>query len=466
MLVLTSVSFLSCAEFIDYHNAFIWCPMALEIVNPSATNAAQNNTPALVAMRHSVLSLIAQQTVTTDQGQTIVNDNYTQFINNLRLEIENDIGWIWSEGTDLDFALDSNFQLPAQTTATYDDFHGPSFQAFQGVEPGANNAFPLVNDASEFGNNTLGRFTMTYTDATPGSSSPVITAFNSVATTTTSPGLFSVTFQDGRIAWFPYTNTTTPFGVTSIGGVTIGSGVTGGTVDPPSALLVGATYTLQAVGYTSVLNQPLDSEQVTIPLTFTVITAGTQAVLTSVAGVVLGTTGTAQTFTAYGQTSGRNPNFNKGFLDRVTILQNSSTYTFLPIGTASTLSGNVNTFGIHQYRYVAILPLKCLHDFWMQLNIPIINVGFNITLYLNQSHGAPAASNVVFPPFQTSQNIDPVAGPLITGATDTTPNPAIFYGVTSGSGGGSGTRLYYRSVKFMPADNARVAEKLTSGFTK
>lgn len=33
-------------------------------------------------------------------------------------------------------------------------------------------------------------------------------------------------------------------------------------------------------------------------------------------------------------------------------------------------------------------------------------------------------------------------------------------------GGGSGTRLYYRSVKFMPADNARVAEKLTSGFTK
>jgi hypothetical protein len=388
-------------------------------------------------------------------------------INNLRLEIENDIGWIWSEGTDLDFALDSNFQLPAQTTVAYDDFHGPSFKAFQGVEPGAQNAFPLVNDASEFGNNTLGEFTFTYTDTTPGSTNVVITAFNGVATSATTPNFFAITFQDGRIAYMPYTNAATPFGVESIGGVTINStGVTGGTAQPPSTLAVGSTYTLQAVGYTNVLSQTIDAEQVTIPITFQVITAGTQAVVINIGGVTLGTTGTAVPAAAYGQISGRNPNFNKGFLDRVTILQNASSYRPIATGAISTLSGLTATFGGHQYFYVAILPLKTLHDFWMQLNIPIINVGFNITLYLNQSHGASAATTPVFPPLQTSQNVDSVAGQLIAGATDTTPNPSIFYGVTSGQGGGSGTRLYYRSVKFMPADNARVAEKLTSGFTK
>lgn len=457
-------------QFIDYHNAFVWCPMALEVLNPSAANPAQNNRPPLVAMRHSVLSLIAQQTVTTDQGQTIVNDNYTQMINNLRLEIENDIGWIWSEGTDLDFALDSNFQLPAQTITSYDDFHGPSFQAFQGVEPGAANAFPIVNDPSEFGNNTLGTFTFGYgTITTPGTTNPVITSLNGIAATTTSAGEIAITFSDGRVAYFPYTAVVTaPGGVTTLGGVTIsGTGVgTAVSANILPAVATGSQFTLQAVGYTNVLNQPMVSEEVTIPITFQAVSA-TSASVVAIGGHVLIAAGeTTATGFAYGQIAGRNPNFNKGFLDRVTILQNSSSYTPIAVGAVSTLSGQTATFGGHQYRYVAILPLKCLHDFWMQLNIPIINVGFNITLYLNQSHGAPAAMNVVFPPLQTSQNVDPVAGPLIAGGTDTTPNPSIFYGVTSGAGGGSGTRLYYRSVKFMPADNARVAEKLTSGFTK
>jgi hypothetical protein len=80
------------------------------------------------------------------------------------------------------------------------------------------------------------------------------------------------------------------------------------------------------------------------------------------------------------------------------------------------------------------------------LNIPIINVAWNITCYMNQSNGA--AGTGIFPPLQTSANVAE-----ITGGLDATPTPAIFYGMQQG--GGRGTRLYYRSVKFSPADNAR-----------
>lgn len=308
-----------------------------------------------------MLSLIAQQTVTTDQGQTIVNDNYTQMINNLRLEIENDIGWIWSEGTDLDFALDSNFQLPAQNITAFDDFHGPSFKAFQGVEPGAQNAFPLVNDPSEFGNTTLGTFTFTNT-ASSTTTFLAVTGLN--GGTDLTAGLFAVTFQDGRIAYFPYTGAAGA-AITTIGtnAVVLNSIA----VVPPVGLPVGGTWIEQAAGWTNVLNQPLASEVVTIPVQYTVITAtvgataGT-AFTSALGGVNTTVNNAAVTANAYGQMAGRNPNFNKGFLDRVTILQNASSYKPIAVNAVSTLSGATATFGGHQYFYVAILPLKTLHD--------------------------------------------------------------------------------------------------------
>ena len=98
----------------------------------------------------------------------------------------------------------------------------------------------------------------------------------------------------------------------------------------------------------------------------------------------------------------------------------------------------------------------------MQMNFPIINVGFNITVYMNQSSGSQGSA--IYPPFQTSANQINNGTAVITSGLDNTPNPALYYGQQYS--GGSGTRLYYRSVKFSPADNAVVAQRLTAGFTK
>lgn len=93
----------------------------------------------------------------------------------------------------------------------------------------------------------------------------------------------------------------------------------------------------------------------------------------------------------------------------------------------------------------------------MQLNFPIINVGFNLQLYFAQPNGVPGSVAPSFPVFQTDAN-----STILTGGSNVTPNPQIFYG----KGQGSTCRLYYRSVKFSPADNARTAQMLTTGFTK
>lgn len=452
-------------QFIDYHNGYFWIPNAYEVLNTAAEPNALLFRAPTIAMRHSVLSLVGQLTVTTDQGQTLVNDNNTQMINNLRLEVENDLGWIWSEGQDLDFGLDGNSMLPNQgNVSNTSKLNGPSFQAYQGLEPGAVNFAPMVNDLNEFGNNTPGTFTVTYGAFTPGTTNPGITALNgaAIAVSATSNTWFVVLMPDGRIAYIPYTSGTTF--VSSIGGVTVGNGTSNAviTVSVPG-LAAGVVYTIQAVGWTNVLDQSLPSEEVTIPISFTGV-SGTTAVVTSIGGQPLAAAGaTAQVLFAYGQIAGRNPNFNRGFLDRVTVFQNGSSYVYTAPG-ATTPGGQVATFGGHTFFYEAIIPLKQIHDFFMQLNIPIINVGWNITLYMNQSNGA--GGNAIFPPMQTSYNVN-----LITGGTDSTGgsttavgNPSIFYGLQPG--GGRGTRLYYRSVKFSPADNARVAERLTTGFTK
>ena len=430
-------------------------PIRIEVLRTSLTSAVAQR-PSNIALRQSVLSLIGNQVCSTDQGQTIYNDTNTAMINNLRLEIENDYGWLWSESQDLDYSLDRLNPLPAQNTTSYGSvLAGPAYAWFQGVENGAQNGAPITNDPSEFGNATLGAFTATYAAFTPGTTNPGITAFNGTAiTASTSAGQFLVTFPDGRIAYVPYVSGTTY--VSSIGGVTVGNGTSNAvlTVAIPG-LVAGSTYTQQAVGFTNVLNQPIQAEEVTVPITFTAVSA-TTVVVTSIGGVALTAAGTTSTLQAYGQNSGRNPGFNQGFLERVTVFQNDAIYTNVPAGT-NTPGGQVNTNGADVWQYVARIPLKLLHDFWMQLNFPVINVGFNLQLYFNQGNGVAASTAPLFPVFQTDANAS-----LISGGTNATPNPAIFYG----QGQGTTCRLYYRSVKFSPADNARAAQMLTTGFTK
>jgi hypothetical protein len=303
-------------------------------------------------------------------------------INNLRLEIENDFGWIWSEAEDIDFGLDRNSELPNQgPNVSYVKNNGPSFAAFQGAEPGQINAAPLTNDPNEFGNNTLGTFTFTYAAFTPGTNTVNITALNGAATTgnsATGGSFFTVTFSDGRTAQVPYVSVvTTPGGVTNLGGVILqvsGSAAnTVLTVSGAPAFTIGQTWTEQAVGYTNVLDQSLDAEQVTIPITFVAVSATTAGV-TAIGGHTLIAAGeTGAQGLAYGQISGRNPNFNQGFLDRVKIFQNASAYTFMAspnpgVATVtSNLSGLTSLYGIHQYFYEAILPLKLIHDLFMSV---------------------------------------------------------------------------------------------------
>jgi hypothetical protein len=140
----------------------------------------------------------------------------------------------------------------------------------------------------------------------------------------------------------------------------------------------------------------------------------------------------------------------------VTVFQNDATYTSVAAG-GTTPNGQTATNGADVWNYIARIPLKLLHDYWMQLNFPIINVGFNIQLYFNQPNGVSGSVAPNFPVFQTDAN-----STLITGGTTITGNPQIFYG----KGSGTTCRLYYRTVKFSPADNARAAQMLTTGFTK
>lgn len=484
-------------QFIDYHNAYLRIPMQVLMFNGplSASSGAQTlvTRPPTVALRQSVLNLITNINVATDQGQTIVNDINTQFINNIRLEVENDEGWMRSDGPMLDYAYDRWDLYPAKTTApsTFGYSAGnqtaPSYRAAQGIEPGALFAStgapgtgiqtgfpPLTNDPNEKGNNTFGTFTVAFTGgAGTTGANPIITSFNNVTVTIADNTLpvFAVTFSDGRVAYFPYTMTGTA--VTSVGGINIGgsaANIVGGPIGPAA----GQTYVLQAVGYTEVLGTQLESEMVTIPLVFNVITAATGTVagastLASIGGVSLVTTSTGSVAMAYGQVAGINPNCNVGFLDRVTLFQNSAEYLYYAPGTqVQTLT---NTYGCHSYWYRAIIPLKLLHDFFRQLDFPVINVGFNFQFSLAQSNG-PVGS-YIYPPFQTSNNTYLITGaanvPAATtlaptvGGGDDTPYPIIFYGQEAGSA--TSTRLYYRVVKFSPSDNTRSVHSDTYAYS-
>lgn len=159
------------------------------------------------------------------------------------------------------------------------------------------------------------------------------------------------------------------------------------------------------------------------------------------------------------------PYFNKGFSDRITIIRDSmSTYDYttttgLPLGWDSTN---------HQIFFTAVIPMKFIHDFWMQLNFPIFNVGFQLNLYFNQPNGQ-SPYQTQFPPCMTGDNssLVPASGgsPTLGGVpSNVVGAPTIFYNGTVGAN--SGCRLWYKSVKYAPEDAARISDMFAKGYTR
>ena len=141
-------------------------------------------------------------------------------INNLRIEVENDSGWIFSEGTDIDFALDGTSVVPTDSVSfpnptggmmtNYQKNNGPGFQAFQGLEPGSVGGFPLTNDPNEFGSNTYGTatFNITAVAVLAGAGTQATLTFpigNWTGNSATAPtaGSFVFALSDGRQAFVP-----------------------------------------------------------------------------------------------------------------------------------------------------------------------------------------------------------------------------------------------------------------------
>lgn len=507
-------------QFIDYHNAYVAIPTNITVATP-ANGIAR---PPYIAMRESVFNLIANQTVATDQGQTLYNDTNTMFINNIRLQVENSIDWLWSNGSDYAMAYDQYPLMASQTVGgtTNNLFAtdltqgggginaqaagytgnslaqtGPSFYAPQGIEPGNILNAPNTNDLNEFGGYLNGDVSVVVGANSFTSIGGVLPA---PTATLTSPGI-QVTLVNGQTASVPisFTGTapaTTPWLVTIatsipdaatgdiiIGGQSVASGVTAIPINAPVGVYY---YTVAATGSASSGvggNSAYQGQEITLPIqiwfnktaggaytgTLRVIGIGSFTLAPSV--FVSGATpvGTLVTGTinlpVTSPTTGRNPNFNKGFLDRVSVFQNSATFVR---GGSNSSGGNGGTWD--SYSYIVTLPLKLLHDFWMQLNIPIINIGFNIQLFFAQSNGNNPS--YTYPPLQVGNNTNIVVG----GGDATQMIPFITYGGAGLSGSGitppqepgqvTGCRLYYRSVKFSPADNARMSERLAAGFTK
>lgn len=355
-------------------------PIQVESIRPQGINAPATQRPSAIALRQSVLNFFGNQICSTDQGQTIYNDTNTFMINNLRLEVENDLGWLWSESQDLDYALDRNSMLPAQGDTSYAKLAGPSYAAFQGVEAGALNGAPLTNDLDEFGNNTLGTllFNVTVASVLTGTGTqPTLTfgqaQWNGNSATTVTAGNFIVTFSDGRIGYIPFSGSTGFAAVSGLLTWTVGTGtnvlvggisITNWLITTEAAAASASVITVQAIGTTNVLNQPGVSEAITLPLTFTSSVTGGTYVLTGFGNATTAATtgGVALPALVYGQIAGRNPNFNRGFLDRVTVFQNDATYTNVAANGTTPNGQSAGSAGADVWNYIARIPLKLLHD--------------------------------------------------------------------------------------------------------
>ncbi len=81
-------------QLVDYHNGYLTIPMFLY----SSSGTSYGATIPNIALKQSVLDLIGNITISTDQGQTIVNEQNCHLINGLRLRLEHNTQWDFSEG--------------------------------------------------------------------------------------------------------------------------------------------------------------------------------------------------------------------------------------------------------------------------------------------------------------------------------------------------------------------------------
>lgn len=510
-------------QFIDYHNAYFFLPIVV-VIAQSTLNFGYSPRPPLIAFRESVLSLFANITIATDQGQVLVNDINTMFINNLRICVEHSFDWMTSEGSLLQFSYDRYQIQPNRYSPAVGAQYGwnPTgselihygYQAPQGTLLDALNFSPITNDLNTTGQYLLARSSdVTITAGvitniarnSPYNTADTTNLLNGATNNVTYSAYLPMYCPNGQIAYLHMTYYTSGgvFSIAEIGGINLITGVStgvvaaaGGTEFPGygsglSALLPGAatgylylnavatvaafpTGIANASGLTgTVVNQPVPLSSFggtcIVPIVVYVV-GGTSVTVVQIGGMNLFTTwnpnavpATAPTgpvttaggvpahFTGNLLVGSESMQANLGFKDRVNHFQNQSFYQFT---TATPLQGTV---AAHMYSFYAQVPLKMIHDLFMQLDIPIINVGWNIQLFLAQTNGSFATAQ--YPPFMTSNNIS-----LQQGGQDDTPNPAIFYGNNRGQA--TPCRLYYRVVKFQPQDNAEMAKKLTAGFTK
>ncbi len=163
---------------------------------------------------------------------------------------------------------------------------------------------------------------------------------------------------------------------------------------------------------------------------------GTAAVMNDANRYLVSSAGTSTPTTTYMQSE--NKFFNPAFKQRIGFFKN--TFPF---------DNNVDD-SKKSYDGVVMLPLALLHDFFRQLNMAIINLGFQFQLFLTQPQGTVFNQQV----FMTGAGV----------SSDTVTQPIITYGNTSKKG--QGARLYVRNVKFNAADSERMNAKLAENFTK
>ena len=382
----------------------------------------------MLAFRDSILNLFCGLVVQTDNGQAIVNElGRLDFINNLRLKIENSIDWMQTIGSLLHFSLD--------TVAT--SYYQGSAGAFVGSAPVP---FGPGNQQAGFANNNVNPFLpdTCFGGANGGHYGTAPTAVNTTSASTLSSNTWST-----RVTYDPtLTNGTITIAST---GVVLGNqtdftpDMVGGTI----TVTGGTPYSGVIIGYTNATTLQVNTGAPPLgPVgTFTIsYNANTNQPPVAVP----------------------NPGFNQGLMNRIQFFQNASSYN----------PGAPNSTG-GSFSMVAKIPLTLLHDFFTQLDFPVINLGFNIQLIFRQPNNMGGATNSQF--VQPYGGIGPLQAGSMYATNGTTPYaiwttacPAIQYGgsTTATNTYGNTCRLYYRSLKLNPTENEAFKTKLMRGFTK
>jgi len=176
------------------------------------------------------------------------------------------------------------------------------------------------------------------------------------------------------------------------------------------------------------------------PFSFTVTAGGGTypAGISAVAPLIFAPSGAGTTLT--------NLYVNQGFYQRFLYFSNQFTYTpntaYNVTGTGGVYTGNV------------FLKLCDVHDFFRQMNFPIINNPWIVYFYLNffnRGTGIPT-----FPAFNFFQ----VSG------TNTIAQIPVVPTIQIGNGINSACQLYFKSVKFPPNIAEQIASKMASGYSK